>query len=244
MQMDVERRSVLMTQSKLALTLLAVWAVLGPVSVPAQAPRTGVLLLAHGGAASWNERVLAVAKEADATQPTEVAFGMASRASIQGAVDRLTARGVTEIVAVPLFVSSHSSVITSTEYLLGLRADAPADLAIFAKMNHAGHGAATADPHAAHVDPASPIVDPASPITVTQPVRIRPAFNRHPLIGQIVADRASAMSTAPASEAVILVAHGPVPDDDNRRWLEDMAVLADARPRGQAVRRRGLHDGA
>ena len=27
---------------------------------------------------------------------------------------------------------------------------------------------------------------------------------------------------------MILVAHGPVPDDDNRRWLADMAVLADA----------------
>ena len=37
-------------------------------------------------------------------------------------------RGVTEIVAVPLFVSSQSSVITSTEYLLGLRVDAPNDL--------------------------------------------------------------------------------------------------------------------
>ncbi len=47
--------------------------------------QTGVLLLAHGGAAQWNERV-------------------------------------------------NSSVITSTEYLLGLRAEAPADLKIFAKM--------------------------------------------------------------------------------------------------------------
>ncbi len=181
----------------------------------------GVLLLAHGGAPSWNERVMAVAKEANATQPTEVAFGMASRASIQSAVDRLAARGVSHIVAVPLFVSSHSSVITSTEYLLGLRAEAPPDLKIFAKMNHAGHGGpAAADPHAAHVDP-------ASPITTSVPITMTPAFNRHPLVGQIVADRAKALSTAPASEAVIIVAHGPVPDDDNRRWLDDMAVLAD-----------------
>jgi hypothetical protein len=35
------------------------------------------------------------------------------------------------------------------------------------------------------------------------------------------------MSTTPANEAVIIVAHGPVPDDDNRRWLEDMGVLAE-----------------
>ena len=53
-----------------------------------------------------------------------------------------------------------------------------------------------------------------------------PAFNRHPIIGGITADRAKSISTSPSSEAVILVAHGPVPDDDNRRWLDDMAVLA------------------
>ena len=182
---------------------------------------TGVLLMAHGGAPSWNERVLAVAKEANGIQPTEVAFGMASRASLQAALDRLVARGVKDVVAVPLFVSSHSSVITSTEYLLGLRPTAPADLAIFAKMKHEGHGAPADDPHAAHVDP-------ASPVQISVPIRMTPAFNRHPLVGQIVADRARALSTAPASEAVILVAHGPVPDDDNRRWLADMAVLADA----------------
>ena len=161
------------------------------VAAEAQTPgQAGVLLLAHGGAAQWNERVNAVAKRVDESQPTEVAFGMASRASIQAAVDRLTARGVTSIVAVPLFVSSYSSVITSTEYLLGLRAEAPADLKIFAKMDHSSHGApaaaAPANEHAAHM----PAVDPASPVTKTVPVRMTPAFNRHPLIAQIAADRA------------------------------------------------------
>ena len=190
----------------------------------AQAPRTGILLLAHGGQPQWNERVNAVAASANQSQPTEVAFGMASRASIQGAIDKLAARGVTEIVAVPLFVSSHSSVITSTEYLLGLRPEAPKELAIFAKMNHASHGTPAAVDHSAHgVAP----VDPASPVTTTLKIRMTPALNRHPLIGAIVADRAKSISKAPEKEAVILVAHGPVPDDDNRRWLEDMAVLAE-----------------
>ena len=195
------------------------------LSVHAQqpAPKPGILLLAHGGAAQWNERVNAVAATADQSQPTEVAFGMASRASIQGAIDKLAARGVTEIVAVPLFVSSHSSVITSTEYLLGLRPEAPKDLAIFAKMNHASHGAPAAVDHSAHGAPAA---DPASPVTTTLKIRMTPALNRHPLIGAIVADRAKSISKTPEKEAVILVAHGPVPDEDNRRWLEDMAVLA------------------
>ena len=191
----------------------------------AQSPaKSGVLLLAHGGSAQWNERVADVAKAVDGSMPTEVAFGMASRASIQSAVDKLAARGVTEIVAVPLFVSSHSSVITSTEFLLGLRNDAPKDLAIFAKMNHASHGAPAAADHSAHGVPA---VDPASPVTTTLKIRMTPALNRHPLIGAIVADRAKSISTTPEKEAVILVAHGPVPDEDNRRWLDDMGVLAE-----------------
>jgi sirohydrochlorin ferrochelatase len=206
-------------------TLVASLVILAAAAIPATAQTaravTGVLLLAHGGQPQWNERVGDTARRVDAHVPTEVAFGMATRANIQGAIDKLTARGVTDIVAVPLFVSSHSSVITSTEYLLGLRADAPADLAKFAKMNHATHGAA-ADPHAAHAAPA----DPASPVKTAAKIRMTPAFNRHPLIGAIVADRARSISTAPEQEAVILVAHGPVPDDDNRRWLDDMAVLA------------------
>src|ERR671915_401784 len=80
------------------------------------ADRTGVLLLAHGGKPDWNDRVTAIAKAVSPSYPTEVAFGMATRANIQAAVDRLTANGVSRIVAVPLFVSSHSSVVTSTEY--------------------------------------------------------------------------------------------------------------------------------
>ncbi len=196
------------------------------VTTAAQQPaKTGVLLLAHGGSAQRNERVNAVVSTVDQSQPTEVAFGMATRANIQGAIDKLAARGVTEIVAVPLFVSSYSSVITSTEYLLGLRKDAPKDLAIFAKMSHASHGAPAAEDHSAHGMPAP---DPASPVATKLPIRMTAALNRHPLVGAIAADRARSISTAPATEAVILVAHGPVPDDDNRRWLADMAVLAEA----------------
>ena len=66
----------------------------------------GILLLAHGGSEEWNARVTELAAKVGAARPTEIAFGMATRASIQGAVDRLVARGVSEIVAVPLFVSS------------------------------------------------------------------------------------------------------------------------------------------
>lgn len=202
-------------------SIIGSFVVLVAVAVPATAQTaratTGVLLLAHGGQPQWNERVGDVARRINGTVPAEVAFGMATRANLQGAIDRLTSRGVTEIVAVPLFVSSHSSVITATEFLLGLRRDAPADLAKFAKMSH---GSAAA--HASHTDHA----DPASPVTTDAKIRMTPAFNRHPLIGAIAADRAKSISNSPSNEAVILVAHGPVPEDDNQRWLADLAVLA------------------
>lgn len=190
-----------------------------PADVRSSAGKQGILLLAHGGSAAWNDRVLELARKVDTRQPVETAFGMATRAAIQSAVDRLVARGVTEIVAVPLFVSSHSSVITSTEYLLGARSDAPRELAIFAKMSHGGHGGGSHDAPAAG--------DQMSPVSSRIPIRVTPALNGHRVVGLILTDRAHAISRDPAREAVILVAHGPVPDDDNRRWLEDMKSTAE-----------------
>jgi hypothetical protein len=164
---------------------------------------------------------MGLASKVDGTRPTEVAFGMAARASIQTAVDKLIARGVTEIVAVPLFVSSWSSVITSTEYLLGLRAQAPPALAIYAKMNHAPAATAGAARHGDH-DAAA---DGTIPIKSSVPVRMTPALNDHPIVSDILSSRAREISRDLAKEALIVVAHGPSEEDDNRRWLADMAAL-------------------
>lgn len=220
-----------------------------------QTGKSGVLLLAHGGSASWNERVTALAGKVKEKMPIEVAFGMASRPAIQGAVDKLVAAGVTEIVAVPLFVSDHSSVITSTAYLLGARADMPEDLKMFAKMDHSSHGApaasapasgtaaaagtapnathpaaastTAANAHAGHGTAASaPAQDNTARINSPVPIRMTGALGRHRLVAEILAARASSISKDPAAEAVILVAHGPGEDDENRRWVEDMTALA------------------
>jgi hemoglobin/transferrin/lactoferrin receptor protein len=218
----------------------------GSVPATAQTSSTGILLLAHGGARNWNQGVADAAAEVNREQPVEVAFGMATRRNIQGAIDRLIARGVTDIVAVPLFVSPHSSVVRSTEYLLGLRADAPADLAIFAKMDHgsgnahAGHG-----DHAGH-GAAAP-ADGSTPVVSRVPIRMAGALGRHPLVATMLADRAASISQDPAREAVVLVAHGPVPADDNARWLDDLAALAngvEAASRYKAIEWQTVRDDA
>jgi CbiX protein len=223
----------------------AVAAVLTQGTAHAEGP--GILLLAHGGSAQWNAHVTRLAAEVDRTKPTEVAFGMATRANIQAAIDKLKARGATEIVAVPLFVSSWSSVVTSTEYLLGQRKEAPKELAIYAKMSHGSHGAAGAsagggshashgtaagaqgtagahDSHAGH-DAAKP-VDGSTPVETSLPVRMTPALNDHPVVAEILTTRARSISRSSADEAVVIVAHGPVADEENRKWLADMGALA------------------
>ncbi len=185
--------------------------------------RKGVLLLAHGGSAQeWNEEVRHVADHVDLLVPTEVAFGMATKSTMQAAINRLTARGVTEIVAVPLFVSSHSSVIDSTAYLLGQRSQEPEDLKMFAMMDHSGsmgHGAMMSDP--------SMTADARKPISPSVPIRMASALDHHRIVAEILEDRSSSISKDPAHEVVILVAHGPVPDDENKLWLNDMAVLSE-----------------
>jgi sirohydrochlorin cobaltochelatase len=227
----------------LGLCLLGLLAMPGrALAGPEVAGKTGVLLLAHGGSASWNERVKTLAGKVTEKMPIEVAFGMASRPAIQGAVDKLVAAGVTEIVAVPLFVSDHSSVITSTAYLLGAREDMPEDLRMFAKMDHSSHGApaaaapstaagtatATNAPHAGHAGHGTPAPaqDNTARVNSTVPIRMTGALGRHRLVAEILAARASSISKDAANEAVILVAHGPGEDDENKRWVEDLLALA------------------
>jgi hypothetical protein len=186
----------------------------------------GILLLAHGGSAEWNARVTELAAKVNERHPTEVAFGMATRATIQTAIDTLIARGVAEIVAVPLFVSSWSTVITSTEYLLGLRAEAPAALARYAKMNHAPATAAPPGSSSRIHDDHTTAIDGTAPIKSSVPIRMTPALNDHPIVADVLASRARAISRNPAEEALVILAHGPNEEEDNRRWLADMRSLA------------------
>lgn len=181
---------------------------------------TGVLLLAHGGKAAWNEEVNRLASQVNEKRPVEVAFGMANKRNIQSAIDRLLARGVGEIVAVPLFVSSHSSLITSTEYLLGLRRQAPPELAIYARMDH-GQG----NNHVSNARDAS--LDATTPVESPVPVRMADALNHHPIVADILLSRARSISQKPDEEVVVVVAHGPVADEENAKWLSDMKALVE-----------------
>jgi sirohydrochlorin ferrochelatase len=200
----------------LVVLLAVVTVTIVPVRTQRQGDR-GVLLLAHGGRAEWNANVRAIAAEVDRVVPTAVAFGMAQRPAIAAAVESLRARGVSEIVAVPLFVSSHSSVVTATQYLLGLRPEAPPELEIFARMSHG------ADDAGGHQSAAGG----TTPIDAGVRVRMTAALDGHPLVADIVLSRALALSRDPAEEIVLLVAHGPTGDADNEHWIAGLRQIGD-----------------
>lgn len=210
-------------------TLALTFTVFSPFSSNAQGShdhnsptkKVGVLILAHGGKSEWNDQVNKVAAEIRRQHPTEVAFGMASKQTIQTAIDRLQTQDVASIVAVPLFISSNSTVITSTEFLLGLRKDAPKDLATFAKMDHGGH-----DVHAAHGS-SDKMFDPMTPVECKVPITMKRALDSDPIVAEILLARAKAISKDAKNEVVIVVAHGPVSDETNRLWLNDMSKIAE-----------------
>ncbi len=234
----MKRRTLLRTLACCPLLpILARGACADPLPATTSAPHSagsGILLLAHGSNdRRWNDQVLAVAAQTDASMPTEVAFGMASRATMRDAIARLRARNVERIIAVPLFVSSHSSVIDCTAYLLGLRDDAPPQLPMFAAMTHGG-GHAGGQMHDMGQTP--PAGTATMQLHIDVPLRISPALDHHPTVAAILGDRAASISREPAHETVLLVAHGPVEDADNQLWLADIRQLA-----SQMRARKGFH---
>jgi sirohydrochlorin cobaltochelatase len=221
-------------QMRVAIAAVVGLTTIANVGVSTQTKDVGIVLLAHGGSAAWNATVDDLRARVNDRVPTEVAFGMATRATIQAAIDRLSERGVREIVGVPLFISSHSSVVDSTRYLLGARAQAPADLALFARMSHGAPAAAATGAHAEHGEKA-PAEDGTRPVRSSVPVRVTGALDDHPIVADILLSRAKAISRDPAHEAVLIVAHGLngfdyamalqgiMPDDRLVQWVLDAA---------------------
>ena len=199
-------------------------AMLFALLAPGIAGAQGILLLAHGGRADWNQEVLALAARVDSSVPVEVAFGMANKRTIEDALDRLAERDVTSIVAVPLFISSHSSVMRATEYLLGSRDEAPPQMEAFARMGarRDAEGGSGSDPD----------FDWTAPVETTTPISVGRALDGHALVAEILISRALEVSEAPEGEVVVVVAHGPSSEEDNELWLENMSILVEGmRPR-------------
>lgn len=88
---------------RMRIAVLAVVILAAPTLTSAN---TGILMLAHTGLPEWNAQISELKAKVDSRNPAEVAFGVPARPTIAAAVDRLAKRGVTEVIAVPFFLSA------------------------------------------------------------------------------------------------------------------------------------------
>ncbi len=182
----------------------------------------GVLVMAHGGPAAWNESVLgAVQQPLRDKYKLEVAFGMADAMAIQQGIARLEARGARKIAVIRLFVSGESWY-GRTEQILGLTAGAPEPPA--GDHAHAHHGGY-------HSMGFWRIPTAAAFALSTQ------GLAEAPEMGAVLGERARALSRTPELEDVLILAHGPGDDAENERWIAHLDARADAVRKSAPYRR-------
>ena len=180
----------------------------------------GILLLAHGGEASWDAEIERLRARVNATVPAEAALGMADPATLQAGIDRLAARGVKRVIAVPLFIHSRSEVLDQTAYVLGLSSK-PSEVLRAAAERMKSMPMPPGTPHHRMNMFSLERVKTHLPITMT------PALDDSSLVSSILLERAKALSREAKTETVILVAHGPVDDSAVAAWNDAMAKHAE-----------------
>jgi hypothetical protein len=98
-------------------TRISLLAGLFVLAIPALALASqGILVLAHNGTPEWNGQVKELTARVDVQKPADVVFGSPTRLTISAAVERLSKRGVTEVIAVPFFLSTPISPEDLTGY--------------------------------------------------------------------------------------------------------------------------------
>ena len=171
-------------------------------------PRTvGTILIAHGADSGWNAEVERIAHTANTGGPLEVSFLMGNAARehrFQDAVSALADSGVSEIVVVPLLVSSHSGHYDQIRYLAG------ATDSLSEGMLHHLHMSGIERPR------------------TKAAIRVARALDDSPEMARVLARRALSLAKAPREQALFLVGHGPNSAEDNARWMRNLRVVVDS----------------
>lgn len=173
----------------------------------------GVLVMAHGGSADWNQGVIDTVAPMREHYNVEIAFGMADAFSIQEAVTKLEANGAQQIAVVRLFISGESWY-ERTQQILGLVDGAP--LRELPDEDHA-HG------HAEHGAGAMGHRMEFWQIESNAQFAIsKDGLADAEQMAQVLLSRANELSENAALEDVLILAHGPEDDEENQRWLANI----------------------
>jgi sirohydrochlorin ferrochelatase len=171
------------------------------------AQQVGTIVVAHGGDAEWNQRVLSVAAGAKTGGPVEVSFLMGPGAKtnrFQDIVRRMEASGVSRIVVVPLLISSHSGHYEQIRYLAG------ATEKLDEKMMHHLH------------------MGGLERVSAKIPVSVSRAVDDSPDVARVLIERAHALVQDPAKHALFIIGHGPNSSEDLASWMKNLRTMTDS----------------
>ncbi|MBL4618439.1 MAG: hypothetical protein JKY46_12170 [Robiginitomaculum sp.] len=180
----------------------------GTNDIGADNNKYGVLLMAHGGTSVWNASVISAIEPLKKHYPIEIAFGMADANSIQEAVARLESKGVRQIGVVRLFISGESWY-QRTEQILGVREGAPEF------VDHSTHDMGDMEQMPNGHKMGFWKIETISKFTLSHD-----GLGDTELMNMVLEERAEDLSQNPANEDVLILAHGPGDDGENKRWIE------------------------
>ena len=171
-------------------------------------PNYGLLVMAHGAGERWNSAVLDSVSRFDGGFPVEVAFGMADAGSMERAVRRLEERGVEHVGVVRLFISGES-FLQRTEQILGLKTGAPSKTEWVADSSKRRES-----------------VMPMGFWKIDTGLTFhlgREGLADAEEMDAVLLSRLAALSSHPAREVAMVLAHGPGDDDENQRWVSKIS---------------------
>ncbi|NQE52676.1 hypothetical protein C5S29_03715 [ANME-1 cluster archaeon GoMg3.2] len=211
--------------------------------------RIGILVIGHGSPSdSWCAPVRSVVANVSLPYPVELGFlEFVPNETINIAVDKLDEAGVTKIIAVPLFISSHSGHISEIEYVLGLREELPMmSMQVLVEGKELERSIVALEGR--YRVSYTPIVETVSamgvtakqhhgggeaeeeelvPVDTPAEIVLTNAIDDHWAIADILVDHAAALSKDPANETIVLVAHGTGNESNFAGWVSSSESLAE-----------------
>ncbi|CAD7776419.1 CbiX [Candidatus Methanoperedenaceae archaeon GB50] len=196
--------------------------------------KIGILVIAHGSPSDdWCVPVRGAVDEVDLPYPVELGFlEFVPNETINDAVERLDDANVTKIIALPLFISSHSSHIEEIEYVLGLRDEPPmiSERVIIDGMEIDRSIIKKGEDYVIRRVPLGAEggeEEPLVPVTTDAEIVLTDAMDDHWLVAGIVADRTADLCANSGRETLVLVAHGTREEDNFAGWVKSTSSLVD-----------------
>ena len=240
---ETKQKKSLNTLAVHTMLLIMIISLIIPAVAAENKEKYGILVIAHGSPGEdWCAPVRDAVAEVDLPYPVELGFlEFVPNETINDAVERLDDAGITKIIAVPLFVSSHSSHIQEIEYVLGLREMLPtmSEHVVVEGVEMERSVVVMGDGYAISHVPVETGADgvvramghPGEeeeliPVETDAEIVLTSAMDDHWLVAGIVSDRTADLSKNLEDETLVLVAHGTGEEDNFAVWVNSTESLA------------------